>query len=245
MTQYDPSAQGPGRRYSQDGRYPVHPHTESSSRPPEVPDPHSVPTDWSPSGTTHAGSAYAGYGRTTGEPGGAPAAWLSAPREPGGAHAAWEQWNHPAVPDSVPPSWTTSSQEQPTARWNTPARNPEPSTAAWNAAASEPSTAAWNTPASAPSASGWNGAGRRTNTDFFARSPVAPAATPATGTTADRGTRKNPKLTIAVAMIAAALAGGGVGAGIMAAVGGESAASAPAAPTGDQAPAAQPSAGSN
>ncbi|MEV4277291.1 hypothetical protein [Actinoplanes xinjiangensis] len=118
MSQHDPSA--PDRRYFPSrpaGAHPRGAHGEPGSWPPEVPEPASVPTDWSPSG------AYRGHhpsGRT-GEPGAASAAWLPGPTMPGGVPASWEQASG-FTPRSDPgstPAWAGPQPETgPVVSWN-------------------------------------------------------------------------------------------------------------------------------
>ncbi|GGN70779.1 hypothetical protein GCM10010112_37640 [Actinoplanes lobatus] len=286
MTQHDPSARGPVPRYSAQARTS---HGEWANRPSEVPDPQSVPADWSPSGMTHAGTPGAGYADYPVHP----AASGSAHAASGGAHASWEHaadqaaapgwtgygpeadpaagwngntgawtgdgrtaaWNGGPIPDRVPAEWSTP--EPPTAAWNAV---PEPHPPAWNNA--EPPAPTWN--AAAEAAPAWGAVVPRPHADPPAhRHPTATPAVwettaaptvhdaPAPRSASGARTPKKSKLIFAGALIAAALAGGGAGAGIMAAVGGDSAATAPAgqppngqapgqAPPDGQAPTAQP-----
>ncbi|MEU4164380.1 hypothetical protein [Actinoplanes sp. NPDC026670] len=276
MSQHDPSA--PGQRYSQ-GRPPgAHQratHGETAAWSSEVPEPASIPTDWSPSGA-YAGHHSSGY---HGDPGGAPAAWLSTPTEPGGAPVTWDQpsgsapgWSgrHPE-PDPAA-SWNGNttmssygyrSDPEPTA-WNGGRADPEPARrntgyadaepTAWNGSSvpdripaewnTEPSTASWN----APSTSWNNPAATSAATSAAPTSPPAaewrgnpaPADHGAASPRTEEKVRKNPKLMLAAALAAAALAGGGVGAGLMAAFGGDPAATAPAGPGAGQMPGGQP-----
>ncbi|MBO3743760.1 hypothetical protein [Actinoplanes flavus] len=81
MTQHDPSARGPVPRYSAQVR-PA--HGEWANRPSEVPDPQSVPIDWSPSGMTHAGTPGAGYADHPAHSSGAPSSGAPSSGAPSG-----------------------------------------------------------------------------------------------------------------------------------------------------------------
>jgi hypothetical protein len=282
MSQHDPSAPGP--RHSQGwstGAHPRSAHGEPGARPPEVPEPASVPDDWSPSGA-YAGHHTSGY---SGDPGGAPVAWLSTPKEPGGGPVAWDQhgtasgwsgrhpepdpaaswngnttmsgayrgshadaeptaWNGSPVPDRIPAEWNDAHVPDAVPQsWNS-----EPPTASWHAMPTS-----WNgsaptaqPPTAQPPAAGWNAAPMSPP----ASAPVparngspAPVDHGAASARTDEKVRRSPKLMLAAALVAAALAGGGVGAGLMAAFGGDSAATVPAAPDGGQIPGGQPPAG--
>ncbi|WP_433793184.1 hypothetical protein [Actinoplanes sp. CA-252034] len=234
MSQHDPSAPGP---WHSQGRPARSGHGEPVAWSSEVPEPASVPNDWSPS------SAYAGHHSTgyLGEPAAAPVTWHDPGAAPGwsGRHpepdpaASWNgnttmgpayrsspmpdripaEWSQSPVPDSVPQSWHS-----------------EPPTAGWNAAPAssfsertEPPVRAWN-PDPAPIDLG-----------------VVSARTEGRGMSPDRTARRSPKLMMAAALAAAALAGGGVGAGLMAAFGGDSTVTVPAGPGAGQVPGGQPS----
>jgi hypothetical protein len=141
MSQHDPSA--PGRRHSHGrpaGARPRSAHGEPGSWPPEVPEPVSVPTDWSPSG------AYRGYhpSALTGEPGAAPAAWLPAPTVPGGPPAAWEQpggFTLRSDPGSTP-GWAGRQPETgPGVSWN---GDTTMSGAGYRGSQSDPEPASWS-----------------------------------------------------------------------------------------------------
>lgn len=151
MSQHDPSAPGP--RHAQGwstgahpsaGAYPRTAHGEPGGWAAEVPEPASVPTDWSPSGA-YAGHHTSGY---SGDPGGAPAAWLSTPTEPGGAPVAWDQ--PVAGPGISAPGWSgRHPQPDPAASWNgnttmgaTYPAGPEPAT--WDDRRAEVGPNTWN-----------------------------------------------------------------------------------------------------
>ncbi|GGN41126.1 hypothetical protein FHR83_006892 [Actinoplanes campanulatus] len=222
MTQHDPSARGPVPRHSAQARAS---HGEWAHRPSEVPDPQSVPADWSPSGMTHAGTPGAGYADYPAD------AWTGA-----GQPAAW---NGGSIPDRVPAAWSTP--EPATEQWT------EPHPPAWNNAAAEQPSSTWNAaPEAAPA---WGAVVPRPHAHPPATPAVwEPTAAPAAGrppavpgSASGARTPKKSKLIFAGALVAAALAGGGAGAGIMAAVGGESAATAPAGqPPNGPAPTAPP-----
>ncbi|BBH65852.1 hypothetical protein ACTI_25370 [Actinoplanes sp. OR16] len=138
MTKHDPYA--PGRP---SGAYPRAPHGEPATWPTEVPDPNSVPADWSPTasfspsagpfspsaGSSAPETASSFPPATAGEqPGGAHAAWLASPAEPGGAHASRDDPGSVADPwaatgASAPSAWPPasappSSYDDPGAGWN-------------------------------------------------------------------------------------------------------------------------------
>jgi hypothetical protein len=170
MTQHDSFAAGQRPWHSRDGRSA------------EVPDPGSVPADWSPS------SGYPGYPMTTGAPG-----WSG--RQPEwnddtavGAHV----YGAGPVPDRVPAEWNDPAPPS----WNTPSRHAAPEPAGWGIGVDHARVS--RTPAGSPV--------------VVRPQPAPPTVTP--DQAADRS-RKNPKLMMAVYLAAAALAGGGVGAGLM------------------------------
>ncbi|BEL10172.1 hypothetical protein Q0Z83_083630 [Actinoplanes sichuanensis] len=273
MSQHDPSA--PGQRYSQ-GRPPgAHQrttHGETAAWSSEVPEPASIPTDWSPSGA-YAGHHSAGY---HGDPGGAPAAWLSTPTEPGGAPVAWDQpsgsvpgwsgrhpepdpaasWNgnttmssHGYRTDPEPTVWNGGHVDPEPARRSTGYTDVEPT--AWNGSSvPDRIPAEWNTPSTSWHTSAATSAAPTSPPTAAWHASPAPvdhsAALPRTeekGVAPDRTAgraRKSPKLMMAAALTAAALAGGGVGAGLMAAFGEDRAATAPAGPGAGQMPGGQP-----
>lgn len=151
------------------------------------------------------------------------------------------EWNGSTIPDSIPPSWDETRHRYAAEPWRT--AEPDPATERWDSALSEPSTETWGAsrtgrPDSArpvrdgrPSAVvPWSGALTRTHAGSSAATEPRVAGGPGVPPASER--RRNPKLALAGALIAAALAGGGVGAGIMAVLGGDTAATAPAAPAG-------------
>ncbi|GIE81088.1 hypothetical protein Aph02nite_70380 [Actinoplanes philippinensis] len=223
MNQYDPSAPGP--RHSP-GR--------PAGWPSEVPEPATVPTDWSPSG------AYAGHHSTGVTPVGAPTAWDRAGSAPGwsgrhpepdpaaswngnttmgpayrGSHTEPTAWNggYPAahsagpVPDRIPADWNSAPV-------------PDSVPPSWHA---EPPAATWNTD---PEPIDLGVIPTRDEVRNHGRTTESP----------NRTARRNPKLMMAAALAAAALAGGGVGAGLMAAFGADTAATVPPGPGAGQPP---------
>jgi hypothetical protein len=163
MTQHDSFAAGQRPWHSRE------------SRPSEVPDPETVPTDWSP------GTRYADYPTAGGTPG-----WNGAAV---GAHV----YSAGPVPDRVPAEW----QHPAPPSWNTPSRHAAPEPAGWGAGPDR---------------------GRSARTHTGSPMVVTPQPAPPTVTpdpAADRPGRRS-KLMTAAYLAAAALAGGGVGAGIMA-----------------------------
>lgn len=130
MTQHDPTSHT-GAMHRRGPAAPRRPHGEPAAWPAEIPDPNSLPTDWSPSGTAHAGSTYGDYGTpphtsfsayTPEAPTGfssvestgynavvTPRAGRSSdgyPGEPGGAHVAWLP--APTEPGGAPASRSRS-----------------------------------------------------------------------------------------------------------------------------------------
>ncbi|HWS38741.1 MAG TPA: hypothetical protein VN408_39140 [Actinoplanes sp.] len=142
MTQHDPNPHtGAFQRHSDAHREPAaprprYPHGEPAAWPAEIPDPNSLPTDWSPSGTAHAGSTYTDYGTPSNAPvsaftPGAPTGFTSVestgyhavvspraarssggyPGEPGGEPVAWLP--APTEPGGAPASRTRAESHRP------------------------------------------------------------------------------------------------------------------------------------